>query len=155
MHLGYVGDGILFEAAVDAAKAFEIEDKVTFYGACENSKVVELLKNADIFLQHSVKSRSGDEEGLPVSIIEALAYKLPVIATRHSAIGEQVVDGHNGFLVDEFDTVGMAKRLVEMARNPAQRVAFGAAGQQHFVQHFTWDMERVKLMQIMNLESMA
>jgi len=155
LHLDYVGDGVLFESAVNAAKAFGIEDKVTFHGLCDNAKVVELLKQADIFMQHSVKTRSGDEEGLPVSIIEAMAYKLPVVSTRHSAIVEEVIDGHNGFLVDEFDTVGMAAKLVELAKNPAQCVAFGAAGQQHYLKNYTWDQERVRLMQIMDLESWA
>jgi len=155
MHLDFVGDGVLFEAAVDAAQAFEIADQVTFHGAVENHKVLDLMAAADIFIQHSVKSRNGDEEVLPLAIVEALAYKLPVLATRHSAIGEEVIDGHNGFLVDEFDTAAMAKRLVELAGNPAQRAAFGAAGHQHFLHHYTWDAERAKLIQIMELESLA
>lgn len=152
LHLDYIGDGKLFEAAQHAAKAFEITDRVTFHGAGPNEKVVELMQLADIFLQHSVTAMNGDEEGFPVSIVEALAYRLPIVATRHAGIVDQVIDGHNGYLVEEFDTAGMAARLVALADAPEQRKSFGAAGYERFLSNFTWEIERKKLIQAMDLE---
>jgi len=151
MHLDYVGDGKLLEAAQQAAKAFQIADKVTFYGSCTNDRVIALMTQADIFLQHSVTAANGDEEGLPVSILESLAYGLPVVSTRHAGIVDQVIEGSNGYLVDEFDSCGMGRYLAALAGDREMRVRFGRAGRMHFDANFTWDHERSRLLQTMGL----
>ena len=64
------------------------------------------MKKAHIFLQHSVTCPiTGDEEGVPVAILEAMASGLPVVSTFHAGIPEAVVDGKTGFLVSE-DAMG-------------------------------------------------
>ncbi len=86
------------------------------------------MMQAHIMVQHSVETASGDMEGLPVSLTEAAAMGLPIVATRHSGIPEIVVDGVNGFLVEEHDIEGMATRMVALARAPQTWSALGRAG---------------------------
>ena len=54
--------------------------------------------------------------------------EMPVVSTRHNGIPEHVIDGETGFLVNEFDYVTMAERMVELARDEVKRTKMGAAG---------------------------
>jgi colanic acid/amylovoran biosynthesis glycosyltransferase len=78
-------------------------------------------------------------EGLPVSLTEAAAFGLPIVATRHSGIPEIVRDGINGYLVAENDIEGMARRMLELARSPETWSRLGRAGraivEEQFDQH--------------------
>lgn len=51
-------------------------------------------------------------------VSQALATGLPVVTTRHSGLPEQVIDGENGFLVDEGDYRELARRILELAEHP-------------------------------------
>ena len=78
LRLDYVGDGELFSAAQQFVRAFEMADRVTLRGSQPADVVVELMRKADIFMQHSMTDPvTGDEEGLPVAILEAMATASP------------------------------------------------------------------------------
>jgi colanic acid/amylovoran biosynthesis glycosyltransferase len=103
-------------------------DAVHLRGAVSNADVRQAMQRAHIMVQHSVETASGDMEGLPVSLTEAAASGLPIIATRHSGIPEIVIDGVNGLLVEEHDVEAMAARMAELARAPQRWSAMGRAG---------------------------
>lgn len=63
-----------------------------------------------------------------VTISQAMASGLPVIATRHSGLPDQVHDGVNGFLVPEGDYQALAEKIIEMIQHPELWPAFGQAG---------------------------
>jgi glycosyltransferase involved in cell wall biosynthesis len=76
------------------------------------------MARARVFVQHSVTApETGDMEGKPVAIMEAMASGLPVVATRHSGINELITDGVDGLLVEEYDIDAMADALVQLATN--------------------------------------
>lgn len=154
LRLDYVGGGPLLSAAIHFVKAFQMEDVVTLYGYADDAQVQALWKRADIFVQHSMTdSVSGDEEGLPLSICEAMAQSLPVVSTRHAGIPEQVVEGVTGFLVGEGDSRSMAERIVTLARDPSLRMRMGCAAWERARSHFTWKRERAGLLQMLGLTS--
>lgn len=113
-----------------------LEGLVHLRGAVSNAEVRQAMMRAHIMLQHSVETASGDMEGLPVSLTEAAASGLPIIATRHSGIPEIVVHGVNGFLVEEHDIGGMAAKMAELARMPQRWSDFGRAGRTLVEQKF-------------------
>jgi glycosyltransferase involved in cell wall biosynthesis len=152
LQLDYVGDGELFTAAQQFVRAFDMADRVTLHGSQPSEAVLSLMKNADIFLQHSmVDPVSGDEEGLPVGILEAMANNLPVVSTRHAGIPEAVIEGKTGYLVEEGNSRDMAERLVTLARQPDLRQRMGAAGWQRAKERFSWEKERDQLRHILGL----
>jgi len=152
--LDYVGGGDLLPAAQQFVNEFGLEEQVTFHGVQPAAKVARLLTEADIFLQHSVTDPdTGDEEGLPVAILEAMAHGLPVVATRHAGIPEAVIEGRTGLLVDEGDSDGMTERLLVLARNPALRASLGEAAWKRALECFTWERERERLLELLGLQA--
>ncbi|MBI3667179.1 MAG: glycosyltransferase family 4 protein [Acidobacteria bacterium] len=145
LRLDYVGDGPLFPAALEFVRAFNLQDKVTLHGACPNEAVLGLMKEADIFIQHSL------QEGLGVAILEGMAQALPVVATRTGGIPETVVDGATGFLVEPGDSAELAERILVLSRDPDLRRRMGVAGWRRAKDHFTWEKERAELLQVLGL----
>jgi len=152
LHLDYVGEGELRPAVRQFVRAFSLEDRVTLHGGLDGEGVQRLMENADIFVQHSITDPdTGDEEGLPVAILEAMAASLPVVATRHAGIPEAVTDGATGCLVTEGDSRAMAERIVELAVDPGARERMGVAGWERAGAEFTWERERESLLKVMAL----
>jgi colanic acid/amylovoran biosynthesis glycosyltransferase len=152
LHLDYVGAGELLSTAQQFVQATGLTQHVTLHGAQSNEFVKARLLQADIFVQHSMTNpATGDEEGLPVSILEAMSYGLPVVATRHAGIPEAVVDSETGFLVNEADCSGMAQQITTLAQNAELRSTFGFSGWQRAKALFTWERERALLLKVMGL----
>ena len=84
--------------------------------------VPRLLQGAEIFLLTSVS------EGIPLTLIEAMATGLPCVATRVGGVPEVVQDRHTGRLAAPQDHAAIAGLLAELAAQPAQRQALGKAG---------------------------
>lgn len=152
LRLDYIGTGNLLPAVQQFIRAFSLSDKVRLYGGQPSEVVYQLMKDADIFLQHSMTDPdTGDEEGLPVSILEAMAHALPVVSTRHAGIPESVLDGSTGYLVEEGDSVGMAEGIGTLAREPDLRRRMGKAGWSWAKEHFSWEKECLELQQILEI----
>ncbi|MCS6814496.1 MAG: glycosyltransferase family 4 protein [Cyanobacteria bacterium] len=156
LRLDYVGTGALFPAARDFVAVMGLADFVTFHDKQPNSVVQALMQSADIFVQHSkTDPATGDEEGLPVAILEAMAAGLPIVATHHAGIPEEVVEGETGFLVPEGDTIAMAERIVTLAQDAELRHTLGQAGWQRALDMFTWEQERKSLLELMGLSALS
>jgi colanic acid/amylovoran biosynthesis glycosyltransferase len=106
-----IGDGILrgeVEAAVDDMK---LRDKVKLLGWKSQEEILDFLRKSDILLAPSVTGKDGDQEGIPVVLMEAMALGVTVVSTYHSGIPELVRDGVSGFLAPERDVEALAGKL--------------------------------------------
>jgi glycosyltransferase involved in cell wall biosynthesis len=152
LRLDWVGGGPLLEAARAFVRSFRLEGVVTLHGWQSHAAVRRLVQRGDLFLQHSVLDpETGDEEGLPVSVLEAMAEGLPVVATRHGGIPEAVAAGTTGLLVAEGDVADMAAQIVRLAADPDLCWRLGYAGWARAREHYTWEREQKALLQLMRL----
>jgi len=135
--LSFVGDGVLRKECMGLAADLGVQDKVIFTGALSHAEVAQHMRQARCFVQHSVTPSSGDKEGTPVSILEASASGLPVVATRHAGIQEAVVHEKTGLLCLERDEVAMADNMLVMAKNPDLAAQFGQAGRSHIMARYS------------------
>ena len=135
--LTIIGDGPLRADVAQIVKDLDLSNKVRLLGRQPHELVLQEIQRAHIYVQHSVTAPDGDEEGLPVSITEALAAGLPVVSTIHSGIPEVVRHGENGYLVNEGDIEMMATFMSKLADNPAKWPEFGQNGRQLLESEFS------------------
>ena len=130
LSLDIVGDGPLRADLQAQAHASGIADVVTFHGAQPHGRVFELIDESDLFVLPSVTAADGDTEGQGVALIEAQAAGLPVIATRHAALPESLLEGRSGLLVDERAPSQLAEAMRELAAASERWGEMGRAGSQ-------------------------
>lgn len=130
IHVSFVGDGFLRNELERLVVSYGLSGQVSFKGAIDNSKIDTYLKQADIFILMSY------EEGLPISIIEAMRAGLPVISTRVGGIPELVMEKENGFLLDP-DAMQLADLLQHL--EDFDWKALGYRSRQYFIQKFTFE----------------
>jgi glycosyltransferase involved in cell wall biosynthesis len=153
--LDMVGDGPLAERCCALIGDLGLDARVRMHGVQNSEFVARLMREASLFVQHSVTAADGDSEGLPVAILEAMASALPVIATRHSGIPEAVEHGVSGLLVDEGDVDTMAAAMAQLLDDRARAAAMGAAGRARVLAHFTLEQSRDRLRALMGLPPLS
>jgi glycosyltransferase involved in cell wall biosynthesis len=128
-HLRIFGDGPLRGELEEQTRALGVDGAVEFAGEVPDAR--PHLENADVFVLSSLS------EGMPVSILEAMAAGLPVVASAVPGLEEVVVEGETGFLTPPGDAAALATALGRLVDDPALRNAFGAAGRARAEAHFS------------------
>jgi colanic acid/amylovoran biosynthesis glycosyltransferase len=131
-----VGDGPLKSDLEKLVRRLGLENQVEFLGALDKEGVVQQMSEADIFVLTSVTAGDGDQEGLPVSLIEAQAMGLPVVSSYHTGIPELIADGQTGLLAKEKDTEKIAEHLATLVRNHELRLTFGQKARERVKKEF-------------------
>ena len=148
LHYDMIGDGPTRPQVEELIAEHGLGDRVTLHGAITLDEVRELLEKADVFLLPSVVASDGDKEGVPVSLMEAMAMGMPVLSTWHSGIPELVEDGVSGFLVPERDTDALAGRIHWMSENRGEWAGLGRAGHEKVEREFNLDRLHDQLVEL-------
>jgi len=134
--LKLLGDGPQLAAMKELAGKLGVCDRIEFFGNVGGETVREQLRRADVFVQHSLDAANGWTEGFGVSITEAMACGLPVVATRCGGIPDQVIDGQTGFLVPQRDVDAMAAAIRTLLDDSSLRATLGRQAQERAVACF-------------------
>jgi L-malate glycosyltransferase len=127
-----VGDGPDLGKARDRAEALGIASRVEVLG--EQDQVVPLLSIADLFLLPSL------QESFGLAALEAMACRVPVVASRVGGLGEVIDHGRTGFLHDLHDVDGMAASGVALLTDRELHASVAEAGRRSVKQHFCADL---------------
>ena len=122
-----VGDGPMRPDLEQHASDLGLADNIRFLGTRDD--IPELLGLMDVF------ALTSHNEASPVSILESLAMRTPVVATDVGSVHEAVRDGETGFLVRPGDIDQFSSRVVELLDDPVMQAQFGAAGREHVVSY--------------------
>jgi colanic acid/amylovoran biosynthesis glycosyltransferase len=131
-----IGDGPLRSELEALAEAEGAGEAIEFLGWRDADEVATVLAESHLFLLPSETGENGDMEGIPVSLMEAMACAMPVLTTLHGGIPELVEDGGSGFLVAERDHAALADRLEELMHDPARWVEMGLRGRERVEAEF-------------------
>lgn len=125
-----LGDGPERGRLEACAREEGVEEVVRFMGFC--SDPAKFFGSSDIFLQPSVSN-----EGLPMSLLEAMAAARPVIVTTIGGMPEAVQDGETGLVVPPSDPAALAQAILRLLRDPAWAASLGQAAARHVSERFS------------------
>jgi glycosyltransferase involved in cell wall biosynthesis len=127
--LTIAGEGPSLDELQSLARELNIAEHVSFTGFVSQEQLRDIYYRSHIFLHPSQTGQDGNQEGIPNSMLEAMATGLPVLATSHGGIPEAIENGVSGVLVPERDHEALAQALLDAVKDPGflSRVACAGA----------------------------
>ncbi len=130
------GKGPLQPALEALANELGVSEWVHFTGFLSQADLLALYHRCHVFLHPSEMSADENQEGIPNSILEAMATGMPVLATRHGGIPEAVEDGRSGALVEERDYEALAAEMKKMTRSRRSFAEMGVLASESVAANF-------------------
>src|SRR5262249_27395884 len=124
-----VGDGPLLDDLQSLARSLDVADLTWFPGPLGN--ISDILRLLDVFVLPSLS------EGISNTILEAMASRLPVLATARGGNVELIQDGHNGRLFEPGDVAALTQMLGQYLENPLLRSSHAEAARRGTVERFS------------------
>ena len=138
LRLVLAGGGDLRQEYEDRIARAQMTRQVILPGVLGQDAVADGLAASDVVAVPSVRDRSGNVDGLPNVVLEALASGTPVVASPAGGIGSVVADGVTGLLVPEADPARLADAIASLIDSRARAAAIGAAGRQWAQREGSW-----------------
>jgi glycosyltransferase involved in cell wall biosynthesis len=146
--LTLAGEGPLLPELQKFARELGVADRVEFTGFVSQEQLREIYYRSQIFLHPSQTGSDGNQEGIPNSMLEAMATGLPVFATEHGGIPEAIENGVSGVLVTERDGEALARALLDAAQQPDLLWRIGHAGASAVRKNFDLSTQAQRLEEI-------
>lgn len=144
------GNGELLETCKNLVKALDLEKNVSFLGVISPNDFKDLIIESLAFIQHSITSENGDQEGTPVSVLEASIAGLPVVSTLHAGIKDVIIHNETGLLCEEHDFKGMSFNMIKLIENQSLAQQLGGSGKKRIHENFSMHKHISVLNEIIN-----
>lgn len=135
-HLTMAGAGPRGPQLKTLAWKLGLRNRVSFPGFVSYDRISELFQSADVLVMPSVVHTTGDRDGIPTVIMEALLHRVPVVATNVSGISEVIHDGETGLLVPQRDHVALADAIGKMLGNREAAIQMAEKGRELVLENF-------------------
>lgn len=137
-HIYIAGTGDLRGALQEQVGRLGVAAHVHLPGKVAHDEVPAYLAGCDVFVLPSVVDRNGNVDGLPNTLLEAMAAGCPVVASNVAGVPLAVQDGRDGLLVPPADSGALAAAVSTLLADPTLRGRFGAAARRKIAQDLTW-----------------
>ena len=132
------GSGTYESVLRELAAELGVEDRVRFIGHVTDDDLPALYNVAELYLGAS-RVAVNHVEGFGISLVEAAATSLPVVAGREGGMPEAVVDGETGLLADPYDPASLAAAIEKILRSPELAARLGAKGRAVAERKYSWE----------------
>lgn len=133
------GGGPVRDDLLRQVKELSLENSVSLPGKVPEETLKKYFSDADMFVLPAIVDKNGDTEGLGVVLVEAMTYKLPVIASRVGGIPDVIVPGISGVLVEEKNPKALSDAIIELLGNPDEMANTGEKGFEFISKNFSWE----------------
>ncbi|MEO8440153.1 MAG: glycosyltransferase [Spartobacteria bacterium] len=130
------GKGPLQPMLETLASQLGVSENVHFAGFLTQKELLDLYHSCHVFLHPSEMPADENQEGIPNSILEAMATGMPVLATKHGGIPEAVEEGRCGALVEERDFQALAAEMKKITATPYSFAEMGVLASESVAAHF-------------------
>ena len=134
--LTIAGEGPLLGRLQGLARELKVDNRVSFTGFISQDQLRDIFYASHICLHPSETGRDGNQEGIPNSMLEAMASGLPVFATQHGGIPEAIENGVSGILVPEHNDQELGRALLSAVQNPGFLSRIARAGAEVVAREF-------------------
>jgi colanic acid/amylovoran biosynthesis glycosyltransferase len=139
------GEGPMKDALVRRIDQLSLGNQVTLTGFLNQDDLRRVYAESHIFIHPSELAPDSNQEGIPNSMLEAMASGLPVVATRHGGIPEAVQEGLDGLLVPERDESALHEALLKLTSQPDLWRQMGKQASRSVAQNFEQGQQIVRL----------
>lgn len=143
--LDIVGDGPQRDKLQRVAKDYGVVERVSWHGWLDKEGVRRLYRQSDCFLNPSLY------EGMPNTVLEAMASGLPVIASDIGGNNALVQDGHTGILFNLAAPAALAAAMAKITRDPELRRRMGARGRERVGKNFSWENVAIRYLELFSV----
>jgi glycosyltransferase involved in cell wall biosynthesis len=134
IQLDIVGEGPM-RARLETTAGLGAEIQV--WGALPQERVLEMYRRAAAFCLPCVVTNSGDRDGLPTSVLEAMALGVPVVTTAVNGLADAVLHERTGLIVPQRDAVALADALERLLTDPELVTNLAREARRHIEQHYS------------------
>jgi phosphatidylinositol alpha-1,6-mannosyltransferase len=127
-----------------------LKDKIIIINQTTDAERDQWYNASDIFIMPS-RNINGDFEGFGIVYLEANLAGKPVIAGRSGGVGDAVIDGLNGLMVDPENVNDIREKIIKLALNPELRHKLGEQGRRRVIEEFNWKKQVNKIYKITQL----
>ncbi len=146
-------DGKRLNSYMEATKHLDIGNNVKFIGAVSQDKLTELYKECNVFVLPCIKDKNNKIDGIPVSLMEAMAVGLPVISTKLSGIPELIEHGKNGLLATPNNSDDLVHLILCLMDDLALSERLSESARKKVEQEFNIDISAKQMINCLNLTS--
>jgi colanic acid/amylovoran biosynthesis glycosyltransferase len=133
-----IGDGPLKPMLVELIETLGLRERVVLRGACPNTEVLEAVRQCDVFVLACQRDAvTDDQDGIPVSLMEAMAQSKCVITTNLDPITELVIHERTGWMVPPRDPEALAMAIQQLMTDSVLCSYLATAGRSHVEQEFS------------------
>ena len=119
-------------------KDFNLENHIKIISNISDEELLKIYNNSDLFVLPSIVDSQGNTEGLGVVLLEAMACKLPVIASNIGGIPDIIDDGNTGMLVPQKDIFQLSSTINNLIKNESLREKIAIEGYYSVQNKFSW-----------------
>lgn len=138
-----IGDGPLRDSL--ESESHRLAVNATFMGPKDNNVVKEQMNAARVICVPSITSTTGDTEGLPIVIWEAMALGKPIVASNSAGIPEAIIHGQTGMLSPEKDSDSLARNIMEVLKSDALCNKLAYSARRECEERFSLQKQTLKL----------
>jgi glycosyltransferase involved in cell wall biosynthesis len=133
-----VGDGVMRGEWMALADSLGIGSVTTFHGFVANDELERFYSSADVFVLPAVEDDRGDTEGLGVVLVEALSFRIPIVASDVGGISDVIQHGRTGLLVPQRDASALADAVVRLLIDDELARRLSGEGLRHATAYLSW-----------------
>jgi glycosyltransferase involved in cell wall biosynthesis len=119
---------------LNVGAAFHLE------GRRSEAEIRQFLQDGQLFIAPFIETETGDKDGIPTALLEAMATGIPAVATDAGSIAEVIDDGKDGVLVPQRDSLKLAQAIEALLLSPERRRELGRAGAAKIREQFDVDV---------------